>query len=153
MDLSFGPENEAFGQTVRDFLGDNWKPARVEGGEMAAYLRAFRTRATEAGYLYRGVPKAYGGSEQAPDVIKAQVIRDEFARVRAPMEVAGNGMNMLVPTLLERGEDWQKEKFIPKTLTGEYVWAQGYSEPGSGSDLASVKTSAVLDGDEWVING
>jgi alkylation response protein AidB-like acyl-CoA dehydrogenase len=153
MDLSFGPENEAFRETVRSFLREHWKPMGVERSEMGAYLRAFRVKATEAGYLYRGIPKRYGGSEQAPDVLKAQVIRDEFARARAPMEVPGNGMNMLVPTLLERGEDWQREKFLPPTVAGEIQWAQGYSEPGSGSDLASVRTRGVLEGDKWLING
>jgi alkylation response protein AidB-like acyl-CoA dehydrogenase len=153
MDLSFGPENEAFRETVRAFLREHWKPAGVERSELGDYLKAFRVRATEAGYLYRGIPKRYGGSEQAPDVLKAQVIRDEFARVRAPMEVPGNGMNMLVPTLLDRGEDWQREKFIPPTVAGEIQWAQGYSEPGSGSDLASVRTRGVLEGDKWLISG
>ena len=60
---------------------------------------------------------------------------------------------MLVPTLLDRGEEWQKQRFIPRTLTGEYRWAQGYSEPGSGSDLASLRTRGELVDDEWVING
>jgi len=153
MDLSFGPENEAFRATVRAFLREHWRPTGLEKSELGAYVRAFRAKATEAGYLYRGIPRRYGGSEQAPDVLKAQVIRDEFARTRAPMEVPGNGMNMLVPTLLERGEDWQRAKFIPPTVAGEIQWAQGYSEPGSGSDLASVRTRGVLDGDSWVISG
>lgn len=153
MDLSFGPENEAFRQTVRAFLKQHWNPMGVGASEPGAYLKAFRLKATEAGYLYRGIPRTYGGSEQAPDVLKAQVIRDEFARVRAPMEVPGNGLNMLVPTLLDRGEDWQREKFIPPTVAGEIQWAQGYSEPGSGSDLASVRTRGELQGDEWLING
>ena len=69
------------------------------------------------------------------------------------MEVSGNGMNMLVPTLLERGSDKQKELFVRPTMAGDYIWGQGYSEPGSGSDLASVRTKGVLDGDRWVING
>ncbi len=60
---------------------------------------------------------------------------------------------MLAPTLVERGEQWQKEKFIPPTLAGDIRWCQGYSEPGAGSDLASLRTAAVLDGDEWIING
>jgi alkylation response protein AidB-like acyl-CoA dehydrogenase len=69
------------------------------------------------------------------------------------MEPAGIGMMMLVPTLLERGEPWQQEKFVPPTVRGEIHWCQGYSEPGAGSDLASLKTRAELVGDEWVING
>jgi alkylation response protein AidB-like acyl-CoA dehydrogenase len=60
---------------------------------------------------------------------------------------------MLAPTLLERGAEWQREKFIPPTLSGEILWCQGYSEPGAGSDLASLRTTAILDGDEWIING
>jgi alkylation response protein AidB-like acyl-CoA dehydrogenase len=63
------------------------------------------------------------------------------------------GTELLVPTLLERGTEWQKSKFIPPTIAGDIEWCQGYSEPGSGSDLASLSTRAVLDGDEWVING
>ena len=69
------------------------------------------------------------------------------------MEARGIGTMMLVPTLLERGEEWMKEKFVRKSITGEYVWCQGYSEPGAGSDLASLKTKGELVGDEWVING
>jgi len=153
MDLSFGPENEAFRVTVRDFLAGAWKPSGLRGADLAAYVKDFRRRAIGAGYLYRGVPRAYGGSEQAPDVLKAQIIRDEFTRARAPMEVPGIGSVMLVPTLLDRGETWQKEKFIRPTIEGDIQWGQGYSEPGSGSDLASVRTRAVLEGDHWVING
>jgi len=69
------------------------------------------------------------------------------------MEVGGNGMNMVVPTLLERGTEEQRELFIRKTVEGDYVWGQGYSEPGSGSDLASVRTKGERVGDTWVING
>ena len=153
MDLSFGPENEAFRTSVATFLREAWKPVDVPRSDLPAYVKAFRRKATEAGYLYRAIPKRYGGSERAPDVLKAQVIRDEFARTRAPMEVPGNGMNMLVPTLLDRGEEWQRERFIPPTVAGEIQWAQGYSEPGSGSDLASVRTRGDLVGDHWVITG
>jgi alkylation response protein AidB-like acyl-CoA dehydrogenase len=69
------------------------------------------------------------------------------------MEARGIGTMMLVPTLLERGEDWMKEKWVPSTIHGETIWCQGYSEPGSGSDLASLKTRGEIVGDEWVING
>lgn len=153
MDLSYGAEAESFRKEVRSFLKANWAPKSVEKADLGAYVSAFRKSATEAGYLYRAIPRKWGGSEQAPDVIRAQVIREEFARARAPMEVGGNGMNMVVPTLLERGTEKQRELFIRKTMSGEYVWGQGYSEPGTGSDLASVRTKAELVGDKWIING
>lgn len=153
MDLSYGEDNERFREEVRAFLSECWQPADIGKGEMRDYVAGFRTKATEKGYLYRAIPTEFGGSEQPVDIVKAQVIREEFARRRAPMEVGGNGMNMVVPTLLERGTQEQKDLFIRKTMSGDYVWGQGYSEPGSGSDLASVRTKAVLDGDQWVING
>lgn len=153
MDLSYGPEAEAFRREVRAFLKTAWTPKGVDKAGMKDFVTAFRLKATEAGYLYRSIPKAYGGSEQPADVIRAQVIREEFARARAPMEVAGNGMNMLVPTLLERGSAKQKDLFIRPTMAGDYIWGQGYSEPGTGSDLASVRTRGDLVGDKWIING
>jgi alkylation response protein AidB-like acyl-CoA dehydrogenase len=155
MDLSYGAEAEAFRQEVRAFLVENWTPGDRRGGELKDFIRNFRRAGVEQGYLYRSVPKRYGGSEQPVDVIRAQVIREEFARARAPMEVGGNGVNMTVPTLLEKGTEEQRELFIRKTIDGEYIWGQGYSEPGSGSDLASVRTKAELsaDGTKWIING
>lgn len=155
MDLSYGAEAEAFRAEVRRFLVDSWQPGERCGGELKEFIRAFRRAGVERGYLYRSVPKRYGGSEQPVDVIRAQVIREEFGRARAPMEVGGNGMNMTVPTLLEKGTDEQRELFIRGTVEGDYIWGQGYSEPGSGSDLASVRTKGELsaDGTKWIING
>ncbi|QNO27028.1 acyl-CoA dehydrogenase family protein [Sphingopyxis sp. OPL5] len=156
MDLSYGEAAEVFRTEVRAFLSSRWPPAAdLRGADLKAFIRTFRAQATDAGYLYRAIPKIYGGSEQSVDVIKAQVIREEFARARAPMEVGGNGMNMTVPTLLEKGSDEQKDLFIRKTVSGDYIWGQGYSEPGSGSDLASVRTKGELspDGKKWIING
>ncbi|THG37859.1 acyl-CoA dehydrogenase family protein [Sphingomonas olei] len=153
MDLSYGLEAEAARAEVRAFLKSAWQPGDRRKDALKAYMRDFRTRATDAGYLYRSVPRRFGGSEQPVDVVKAQVIREEFARARAPMEVRGNGINMLVPTLLERGTEEQRQALIPPTIAGDYIWGQGYSEPGSGSDLASVRTRGVVDGEEWVING
>jgi len=150
VNLDFGAEYAVFRQEVADFLAAHWPPGDADPKAAAA---AFRRLATDAGYLYRSVPRAYGGSEQPADPLRARVIREEFTRAKAPREVDGPGVNMLVPTLLARGTDWQKERFIPRTLTGEYVWCQGYSEPGSGSDLASLRTRGVLEGDHWVING
>jgi alkylation response protein AidB-like acyl-CoA dehydrogenase len=151
MDLELGAEYGVFRDEVAAFLNDNW-PDRGEPDPIKAAAK-FRRKAVEQGYFYRSVPRRYGGSEQAPDPFRAQVIREEFARVGAPRELEGNGVSMLVPTLLARGAEWQRERFIEPTLTGEIAWCQGYSEPGSGSDLASVRTRAELVGDEWVING
>ncbi|MBW2497219.1 MAG: acyl-CoA dehydrogenase family protein [Deltaproteobacteria bacterium] len=154
MDLSYGSEMDSFREEVRLFLAESWPPSGDEKKRSRAeQLRRFRERAVERGYLCRNIPKRYGGSEQEPDVLKSQVIREEFRNASAPMEPPGIGTMMLVPTLLERGEEWQKEKFVRATILGELTWCQGYSEPGSGSDLASLKTRGELVGDEWVING
>ncbi len=155
MDLSYGEEAEAFRKEVCTFLAATWLPGERRRGELREFVREFRRQAVDAGYLYRSVPKRYGGSEQPVDVIRAQVIREEFARARAPMEVGGNGVNMTVPTLLEKGTEEQRELFIRLTIEGDYVWGQGYSEPGSGSDLASVRTRGELsaDGTKWIVNG
>lgn len=148
MDLRLRPEHEAFQNEVEAFLVEFW-----HGQTNRADIAAFRNAATERGYLYRGIPKRYGGSEQPADVIRAEIIRSAFARAAAPRETPGIGVQLLVPTLLECGAEWQKEAFIAKTLSGEYRWAQGYSEPGAGSDLASLRSRAELRGEEWVING
>ncbi len=150
MDLSYGPEYEEYRNQLRSFLADNWPPQGSDGrGARREELIEFRAKGIEAGYLARGIPKVYGGSEQPADVLKASIIDEEFARARAPMDRAG----IITPTILEHGSEWQKQKFIRPTLLGEIIWCQGYSEPGSGSDLASVQTRAELVGDEWVING
>lgn len=154
MNLSYSHEYQAFQQEVRQFLAENWHDVR-SGRTLrnAGEVQEFRRRATERGYLYRNFPRLYGGSEQPQDVLRALIIAEEFAQAGAPAEVTGIGMMMLAPTLLECGTQWQKERFVPKTLAGEYKWAQGYSEPGAGSDLASLRSRAELVGDEWVITG
>src|SRR5690606_13105774 len=115
-----GAEYESFRQQVRAFVERAWLPhAKLVKAERKAAEAAFRREAIEQGYLYRAIPRQYGGSEQAPDVMRGQIIREEFGRARAPMEVPGVGVGMLVPTLLECGTQEQKDRFIAKTLTGE----------------------------------
>ncbi len=151
MDIAFTPAYEEFREEVRAFLAAHWPPAPDAARDAAE--RGFRAAATEAGYFYRGIPRRYGGSKQPSDILKAEIVREEFAAARAPGEIGGNGTQLLIPTLLDHGTEWQKERFIAPTLRGDLVWAQGYSEPGAGSDLASLRTRAVLDGEHWVING
>ena len=167
MNLSYSPEYERFREEVRDFLATHWTAEDAASGPdpdgVAAMTgastrtderaTAFRRAAIERGYLYRHVPRRYGGAEQAPDPLKATIIAEEFRRARAPFEIMGQGPSMLVPTLLEHGTETQKQFFVPRTLLGTIKWCQGYSEPGAGSDLASLRTKGVLDGDTWVVNG
>jgi alkylation response protein AidB-like acyl-CoA dehydrogenase len=164
MDLRYGAEYEAFRAELRAFLDAEWSAAdrAAHGGGDALIGRiarpdprvtAFRTRAIEAGYLYRNIPRAWGGGEQPFDPLKSAIIREEFKRAKAPREMVGQGPSMLVFTLLEHGSEQQKRDLIRRTLLGELLWCQGYSEPGAGSDLASLRTRAELDGDEWVVSG
>ena len=153
MDLRYSEEYEQFRAQVRAFLAENWPPkgAEVELGAGERVAR-FRKRAIERGYLARALPRKYGGSEQTPDVLRAVSIQEEFGRVGAPQDIGVPGAQLL-PTLLAHGTEQQKLRYLPPTILGELVWCQGYSEPGSGSDLASVQTRAELVDDEWLING
>jgi len=108
VDLSYNAEYEAFRQTVISFLKAHWPVPESAGEGAADWPRPkkeawFRKRAIDAGFLYRGVPKEFGGAEQEADILKATIIRDEFSKRRAPMEAPGIGNMMLVPTLLECG--------------------------------------------------
>lgn len=150
MELSYGPEYDRLREQVRAFLERQWPAGSSRSPED---VRAFRQLATEQGYLYRSVPRRYGGSEQAADPLAVDVTKEEFTRHRAPYQIEGPTVEMLVPTLLERGTEWQRETFVPPALLGDAVWCQGYSEPGAGSDLASLTTSAVLEPTGWIING
>lgn len=154
MDLSYGSAMEDYRREVEDFLSKTWPPKKPDAsGSREAETQQFRELAIKEGYLCRNIPKQYGGSEQPADALRGQVIREAFNAAKAPMEPRGIGTMMLVPTLLDRGEEWQKEKFVGPTIRGEITWCQGYSEPGSGSDLASLMTKGEIDGDDWVING
>ena len=153
MDLSYGPEYDAFRDEVRDFLAKHGSEAPRDRAKPSAETRAWQQKLIANGYTARTVPKEYGGYGAQPDIVKSRIIAEEFAHARVNQGMGGQGISMLVPTLLEMGTEEQKQQFIRPTLAGEIIWCQGYSEPGAGSDLASLRTSAVLDGDDWVING
>lgn len=153
MDLGFGEEHEAFRAEVKEFLEETW-PLRGDEAKLRRRQQAalFRRRAIDRGYLARAIPRAYGGSEQESDPLRATIIASEFSRVHAPRD-PGAPISQLIATLVQHGTEEQKTRFLPPTLTGEMVWCQGYSEPGAGSDLASIRTKAELVGDQWVIHG
>ena len=155
MDLAYGPEYEAFRAEVRDFIAKNRDkaPKRFGVARPSEESIAWQKLLIEHGLTARTIPKEYGGYGAEPDILKSRIIAEEFTAAKLPMGLANQGISMLVPTLLELGTEEQKKKWIEPTLKGEVVWCQGYSEPGSGSDLASLQTKAVEDGDDFIING
>lgn len=154
MDLRYSAEHEAFRAEVRAFLTDAWPLRGAEAALPSERQHAlFRERAVERGYLYRDIPKRFGGSEQPADAIRDAILLEEFAASGVPGSLPSVGPAMLAPTVLEWGSEEQKQRFIPPTLRHEIRWCQGYSEPGAGSDLASLSSRAELHGGEWVIHG
>jgi alkylation response protein AidB-like acyl-CoA dehydrogenase len=162
MQLMYSAEDEAFRTELRAWLRDNlptgWMDAvdRGETLEMAvdarkAFNEAWPERLFEGGWICATWPKEYGG--KGLSTMQGVVLAEEFARAKAPMRGDFFGDTLVGPTLLQWGTEEQKKEFLPKILSGQMRWCQGFSEPNSGSDLASLKTTAVLDGDEWVING
>jgi alkylation response protein AidB-like acyl-CoA dehydrogenase len=147
MDLSYSAEHEAFRAEVQAFVA-RWRNEAVTRQPLA-----WQKILIEHGYAARTIPQAYGGFGAPPDILKSRIIAEEFAGAQLPQGLAGQGVGMLVPTLLELGREDQKRQFIPPTLRGDMIWCQGYSEPGAGSDLAALKTRAVRDGDDWIVNG
>lgn len=156
MDLAYGPAYEAFRQEVRDFIARHRDkaPKGVGAAERPSpQACAWQRLLIEHGYAARTIPKEYGGYGAAPDILESRIIAEAFAAAKVPAGLQNQGISMLVPTLLELGTQEQKKKWIAPTLAGEIVWCQGYSEPGAGSDLASLTTRAVEDGDDFIING
>jgi alkylation response protein AidB-like acyl-CoA dehydrogenase len=152
LELSFGPEYDIFRNEVKTFLHDQ-KAASAKGPGSGNEGKAWQKTLIKHGYTARTIPGAYGGFGAEPDILKSRIIAEEFSHAGMNQGLGGQGISMLVPTLLELGTEEQKQQFIKPTIDGEMVWCQGYSEPGAGSDLASLRTSAVIDGDDWVING
>lgn len=155
MDLEYGERYEKFRQQVRSFLEQHRPPhaAEILSGGRGAERAEWLSLQIEHGYWARTIPKEYGGYGAQPDLLETVIMDEEFNRAGVPRGMNAQGPAMLVPTLLEHGTEEQKRKYIGPTLRGEIVWCQGYSEPGAGSDLASLQTSAHQDGDDFVING
>ncbi|MBV8971858.1 MAG: acyl-CoA dehydrogenase family protein [Sphingomonadaceae bacterium] len=121
------------------------------GATMTAPQRAWLDAMASRGWTVPEWPKEYGGGGLSKE--EAKVLAVEMRRIRARPPLSSFGIWMLGPALLKYGNEEQKLEHLPKIARGEIRWCQGYSEPGAGSDLASLRTSAVLDGDEYVVNG
>lgn len=153
----YTPEVELFRLEVRHWLEENLPAGWLEEGyeqtpeEQAAFSRDWRDTLYKGGWICASWPKEYGG--RGLSVLESVVLTEEFVRARAPLRADFFGDTLVGPTILQWGSEEQKSFFIPKILRGEIAWCQGFSEPDAGSDLASVRTHAELDGDEWVING
>ena len=164
MDLEYGSQYEDYKKEVQAFC-DKYKgiqfsdTAKVpltsnnKSGGPSMSRSDWQKTLIENGYFARSIPKEYGGFGGESDVIKSRIAATEFSNSGIPGPMGGQGIDMLVPTLLELGTEEQKNKYIKPTLYGEMIWCQGYSEPNAGSDLASLQTKGELVDDQWVING
>jgi alkylation response protein AidB-like acyl-CoA dehydrogenase len=153
MDLRFSPEDEHYRSKLRTWLEANTPrdAAPAEQDAAFAYQRAWQRQLSEGGWIGIHWPKEYGG--QGATLIQQVIYAQEMARANAPQPANSLGIMIVGPTLIAHGTEEQKKRFIPKILNADEIWCQGFSEPNSGSDLASLQTRAVLDGDEFVVNG
>jgi alkylation response protein AidB-like acyl-CoA dehydrogenase len=155
---AYTQEAESFREKVQAFLAENlpagWKGmGALEGEELEAFVKDWRTVLYEARYLAPGWPAAYGGGGLSS--LEQVILAEEFTKAGVPSGGSNDAFSiqMLGNTLLQWGTEEQKSHYLPKLLSGEHTWCQGYSEPNAGSDLGNLGVRAVLDGDQWVING
>jgi len=152
MDFRLGAKSEAFGAEVRDFLDQHLDPEVIERAHRTGTMhdKDFYRALGDRGWIAAAWPAEYGGQERDPYEMTA--LRDELRLAGAPTD--GMGLSLIVCQTIRRvATEEQKRDFLPRALAGEILMSLGYSEPDSGSDVASIKTRAVRDGDEWVING
>jgi alkylation response protein AidB-like acyl-CoA dehydrogenase len=157
MDLTYTKEYLEFEKKVEDFCL-NYKDINIvntptEGSKKSISRAEWQNLLIENGYFARAIPKEYGGFGGEPDILKSRIIATQFAKHKIPSPMGGQGIDMLVPTLLELGTEDQKKQYIKPTLEGSMIWCQGYSEPSAGSDLAALQTKGELIDGKWVING
>ena len=159
MDLNFSPEEEAFRTEVRAFLADKLPPTLAEKVRSGWHLskadhEQWHAILNERGWLANHWPEQYGGPGW--NAVQKFIFENECALAHAP-RIVPFGVNMLGPVLIKYGSEAQKQRWLPRILDGSDWWCQGYSEPGAGSDLASVKTSAVrgrdAEGEHYIVNG
>ena len=167
MDWKDSPEQATFRQEVRNVIqtklperyrvsngeseGGSWQVDRISKDPAAKQAAQEWAHAlSERGWIAPHWPLEYGGAGLTP--IEQFIFKQEMAQAQAPA-VGGMGVSLLGPTLIVHGTEEQRAQHLPRILSGEVAWAEGYSEPGAGSDLASLQTRAIRDGDEYVING
>ncbi len=162
MDFNDSPEEAAYRTKARGWLDANATLKdpnaskgglldEAEGENLIEDAKAWQAKKHEAGWACLRWPKQYGGQEAT--AIEAVIFGQEESRYELPPGIYGIGHGMLGPTIMAHGTDEQKERFLPPMVHGNEVWCQLFSEPDAGSDLAGLKTSAVKDGDDWVVNG
>ncbi len=156
MDLSFSPEEEAFRAEVRAFIADakSKLPKNMGAPEAATRTKedylAWHRLLYKQGWVAPAWPKEYGGTGWT--VTQRYIFNEECAQAETPTTLPF-GLSMVAPVIFTFGNDEQKKKYLPRILSGEDWWCQGYSEPGAGSDLASLRTKAVREGDYYIVNG
>src|SRR5574341_1210675 len=158
MDFSLIPEQDTFRQTVRAWLREQlpreWKDlcrSDIPRIETYAILKQWQRKLYDAGFIGLTWPKEYGG--RGLTFMEELILQEEMALAKAPPILNVLGVGMAGPTIFAYGTEAQKRRYPPKILSCEEIWCQGYSEPNAGSDLASLQTRAVRDGEHWVING
>jgi alkylation response protein AidB-like acyl-CoA dehydrogenase len=153
MDVRFDEATEAFRQEVRAWLAANVPKEPMPRDPEGAfhYTRAWQKKMFDAGWAGIHWPKSYGG--RGATLLEQAIFQQELARAQAPPMANTLGLMIVGPTLMTHGTEEQKKRYIPRILSAEEIWCQGFSEPNSGSDLASLQTRAVEDGDDFVVNG
>ena len=156
MDLNLTAEEKQFRDELRSWLEANvpkdwseWREKPIE--ESFPYLKAWQRKLYEGGWAAVSWPKEYGG--RGASLMQQSIFWEEMSRVEAPPMANSLGLGLIGPTIIAYGTDAQKKRYIPKILSAEEIWCQGFSEPNAGSDLASLQTEARMDGDDYVVNG
>jgi len=152
MDLSYAPAEERFRSQLRAWLQANPPGPEPEALDAwVAYGKDWQRRLYEGGWCGVSWPAEYGG--RGASLIEQIIFQEEMARARSPQLINLAGLTMGGPVLIAHGSEAQKRRHLPRILSAEEIWCQGFSEPNAGSDLAALKTRAVLDGDHFIVNG
>jgi alkylation response protein AidB-like acyl-CoA dehydrogenase len=152
MDLTLSPSEQEFRDEVRSWLEENHPGPTPEGDDAGFdFRRAWQRKLNERGWAGLSWPEQYGGS--GATLFEQAIFSEELARASAPQMANTLGLAMGGPTVIGHGTDEQKERYLAPILSADEIWCQGFSEPQSGSDLASLKTKAVRSGDGWVVTG